>query len=137
MQEVRHEDGREGTLANGRLLRVSNPWGEQPFEPVADTPVFERYLSLQEECADAWPRFPLDEDFGLDDAELRQRSYPAGNEFEVTLVHAGHRAALEADFVRTATQRWQAGRPWWSILRIERESTGPEGTTAIVRSWAR
>jgi hypothetical protein len=117
---------------NGRLLHVINPWGDGAPEPPADTPIFELSRSLQEEVADAWPRFPLDEDFGVDDAELRQRSRPAGNELEVTLVHAGYDRWLEVDLVRTATQRWEAGRPWWSILRIEQETTGSKGTTAIV-----
>ncbi len=115
---------------NGRLLSVIDPYGEALFEPIADTPIFEPHRRPQGEVAHAWPRFPLDEDFGLDDAELRPRSHPAGNELEVTLVRA--RVRREGVLVRTARQRWEAGRPWWSVLRIEEESTDPEDTTAIV-----
>lgn len=117
---------------NGRLLSVRDPWGEDPFDAVADEPVVVLGDRGLREGASTWPRFPLEEDFGLDDSGLQQRSHPAGSELEVTLVRAGHHAGL-GDLVRTATQRWQAGRPWWSILRIEEEYTGREGTTTTIK----
>lgn len=114
---------------NGRVLSVDNNLGDRPFVAVADAPILEPRQRLTRQCDDAWPRFPLEEDFGPDDAELRQRSRPFGNELEVAIIRAGHDRGLERDFVRTATQRWEAGRPWWSILRIDEEYTNRHGTT--------
>jgi hypothetical protein len=117
---------------NGRILGIDNAWWAAPFVAVADAPLLHPVEQLAEQGADAWPRFPLEEDFGPDDAELRQRSRPFGNELEVAIIRAGYRAGydrwLEQDFVRTATQRWEPGRPWWSVLRIDEEYTNRHGT---------
>lgn len=115
---------------NGRLLSVRDPWYPEPVEVAADAPVFELDSPARRVGVEAWPRFPLDEDFGSDDSGQRQRSHPAGSELEVTLVRAGYDPAA-GDVVRTATQRWQAGRPWWSILRIE--AAYSDGTTTTLQ----
>jgi dipeptidyl aminopeptidase/acylaminoacyl peptidase len=117
---------------NGRILSAANPWGEEPFVADADAPILDPDQELGQEVADAWPRFPLEEAFGPDDAELRQRSRPAGNELEVAIVRAGYDRWFDHDFVRTATQRWEPGRPWWSVLRIEEEYTSHKGTVTYL-----
>ncbi len=117
----------------GRLLRRQNPWSEPPFEPVDDRPIFGLGTSGQHEGAEAWPRFPLEEDFELEGERegLQQSSRAIGSEMEVVIRSAGFDAGMNV--VRTATQRWRPGRPWWSVMRIEVENTDDEGTATFVQ----
>jgi hypothetical protein len=106
---------------NGRILSVASPRGLEPFVSVEDAPI------LGQEGVDAWPRFPLYEDFPLDDGDwhaVHQQSHPAGGELEVAIVRTRRKPRQVGAIARTATQRWEAGRPWWSTLRIEEKYTG-------------
>lgn len=110
---------------DGRLLKLENPSGnDPPANP--DVPFFEAQRSLQEEGVSIWPRFPLEEDFEVDDSSPRQRSREVGSDLEVVVSRA-EPSSVEHPSTRTATMRWQQGRPWWSTLRIDVEYPNDKG----------
>lgn len=109
---------------NGRLLRVRDPWFDAPFDSVVDEPTLALFDRGGSEGASPWPRFPLDVDFGLDDSSLRQRSQSHDASLQVVITRIGRSGGV--DVIRTATERWDEGRPWWSTLRVE---TGYVGRT--------
>lgn len=129
---IRAVGGRDSTWnltfsTNGGLLMVDDPWMGELKQHDGDSPILSYYEDLQHEGVDGWPRFPVEEDFGAEGAAQTQRSRSIGSEREVVMVSAGGR---DIRHVRTATQRWEPGRPWWTVMRIESETTydGPSVT---------
>ena len=110
---------------DGQLLTVESPIGEEHSAADLGVPYLKPYYHPQEEGVAVWPRFPLEEDFGLDDSSHRQRSRTIGSELEVAVFRAGR--VFELDTNRTATMRWEEGRPWWSIMRIDMEFPNENG----------
>jgi hypothetical protein len=110
---------------DGQLLKLESPIGEERAAADLGVPYLKSYYHPQEEGVAVWPRFPLEEDFGLDDSAHRQRSRTLDSELEVAVLRAGRR--FDLDTVRTATMRWEEGRPWWSKMRIDMEFPNENG----------
>lgn len=110
---------------DGQLLTLESPIGEERAAADLGVPYLKSDYHPQEEGVAVWPRFPLEEDFGLDDSGHRQRSRTIGSELEVAVLRAGRVSDLVTS--RTATMRWEEGRPWWSKMRIDMEFPNENG----------
>ncbi|MEX1367557.1 MAG: hypothetical protein AB1Z98_30795 [Nannocystaceae bacterium] len=79
----------------------------------------------------AWPVLPTEpgeRSFG--DGAVTQHVAVEGSTWTVTLTRRGQASGTETE--RTVMQRWDAARPWWSTMTIERRTTWKDETFEVV-----
>ncbi len=110
---------------DGRLRSMITKY-QEPEEPGGDAPFFGLAFLAGERLVKAWPRFPLEQPYGLDDSALTQRTETSDGKMKVTLVRTGDDAGVGVK--RTLVMHWEPGRPWWSRVEISAVNTW-EGKT--------
>ena len=87
---------------NGRTRSVNSQYGDV-VPPIAETPVLTLAEYPSERVLPAWPRFPIEEDFGPDGGSFTQCSKPSEEGYVVTIRREGS----------TCRRTWYA--PWCSV----------------------
>lgn len=105
---------------HGELLELEAPRAD------ADAPTPGPFVHLSPAPAwgltPSWPGFPVEPGaLSLEQGALVQQVATDGATWTVTMVRRGVDAGTDVE--RTVVQRWDAERPWWTMVRIDRRTT--------------